>query len=228
MLTFVSVNEGVNNPIIYQFMKAVIYARVSSISDRQNTERQIEDLKAYASANCYKVEKVFSEKISGAKKNAEREVLLACLDYAKQNGIDIILVSELSRFGRAIWEVLETVKYCADNSINVFFQKEGLQILDEKGEVLPTMAIYISCLGFAAEMERKNIAFRLNSGRELAKQKGIKMGRKEGSIRSKEQKAEEYKQVIKELKRGTSIRKTAKLCDVSVSTVQRVKAEFNL
>lgn len=83
MLTFVSVNEGVNNPIIYQFMKAVIYARVSSISDRQNTERQIEDLKAYASANCYKVEKVFSEKISGAKKNAEREVLLACLDYAK-------------------------------------------------------------------------------------------------------------------------------------------------
>lgn len=63
MLTFVSVNEGVNNPIIYQFMKAVIYARVSSISDRQNTERQIEDLKAYASANCYKVEKVFSEKL---------------------------------------------------------------------------------------------------------------------------------------------------------------------
>lgn len=144
-------------------MKAVIYARVSSISDRQNTERQIEDLKAYASANCYKVEKVFSEKISGAKKNAEREVLLACLDYSKQNGIDIILVSELSRFGRAIWEVLETIKYCADNSINVFFQKEGLQILDEKGEVLPTMAIYISCLGFAAEMERKNIAFRLNA-----------------------------------------------------------------
>ena len=167
-------------------MKAVIYARVSSTTDRQNTERQIEDLKVYASTNGYEVEKVFSEKISGAKKNTEREVLLSCLDYAKQNGIDIILVSELSRFGRAIWEVLETVKYCADNRINVFFQKEGLQILDEKGEVLPTMAIYISCLGFAAEMERKNIAFRLNSGRELAKQKGIKRAKQvEGSARGR-------------------------------------------
>ena len=59
-------------------------------------------------------------------------------------------------------------------------------------------------------------------------EKGGKLGRKEGSIKSKEQKAEEYKQVIKELKRGTSVRKTAKLCDVSISTVQRIKAEFGL
>ena len=161
-------------------MKAVIYARVSSTTDRQNTERQIEDLKVYASTNGYEVEKVFSEKISGAKKNTEREVLLSCLDYAKQNGIDIILVSELSRFGRAIWEVLETVKYCADNRINVFFQKEGLQILDEKGEVLPTMAIYISCLGFAAEMERKNIAVFLTGG--IAVYKAANVGTRRADV----------------------------------------------
>lgn len=214
-------------------MKAIIYARVSSISDRQNTDRQIADLTAYASANGYEVVKVFSEKISGAKKNSEREVLLACLDYAKSNGIDIILVSELSRFGRAIWEVLETVKYCADNHINVFFQKEGLQILDEKGEVLPTMAIYISCLGFAAEMERKNIAFRLNSGRELAKERGVKMGRKEGSIKSKEQKENEYKKVISLLKKGLSVANIAAICKsegikASTSTIKRLKKEFNL
>jgi DNA invertase Pin-like site-specific DNA recombinase len=214
-------------------MKAIIYARVSSISDRQNTERQIEDLKVYASKNGYSVEKVFSEKISGAKKNSEREVLLSCLDFAKSNGIDIILVSELSRFGRAIWEVLETVKYCADNRINVFFQKEGLQILDEKGEVLPTMAIYISCLGFAAEMERKNIAFRLNSGRELAKQKGVKMGRKEGSVKSKEEKELQYKKVISLLKKGLSVANVAAICKsegikASTSTIKRIKKEFNL
>lgn len=62
----------------------------------------------------------------------------------------------------------------------------------------------------------------------LRNMQGGKLGRKEGSTKSTEQKAEEYRQVIKELKRGISVRKTAKLCDVSPSTVQRIKAEFNL
>lgn len=57
---------------------------------------------------------------------------------------------------------------------------------------------------------------------------GSKLGRKEGYRKPKEDKAEEYKQVIKYLKQGINIRKTAKLCDVSASTVQRVKAEFNI
>ena len=39
-------------------------------------------------------------------------------------------------------------------------------------------------------------------------------------------KAEEYAPVIRSLKKGKSIRDTAKLCDVSISTVQRVKREF--
>ena len=46
------------------------------------------------------------------------------------------------------------------------------------------MAIYISCLSFCAEKERENIAFRLAQGREMAIQKGVKMGRKVGSIKT--------------------------------------------
>lgn len=49
------------------------------------------------------------------------------------------------------------------------------------------------------------------------------MGRKTGSIKSIEQLESEYAQVVKMLKRGQSIRNTAKICGVSVSTVQRVK-----
>ena len=70
-------------------------------------------------------------------------------------------------------------------------------------------------------MERENIYFRLSSGRKRYIEKGGKLGRKIGSIKTMEQKAEEYKHVIKELKRGTSVRRTAKLCDVSHSTVER-------
>lgn len=54
------------------------------------------------------------------------------------------------------------------------------------------------------------------------------MGRKVGSIKSKEQKAEEYANVIRHLKKRQSIRNTATLCGVSVSSVQRIKKEFNL
>ena len=50
---------------------AVIYARVSSVGDRQSTDRQVADLQHFASLNGYKVTQVFTEHISGAKKNEE-------------------------------------------------------------------------------------------------------------------------------------------------------------
>ena len=193
-------------------MKAVIYTRTSSVTDRQNNDRQIVDLQAYAATYSIEVVEVFNEKISGAKKNSEREVLTACLEYAESNSIDLILCSELSRFGRAIWEVLESVKYCVDRHINVFFQKENLHILNDKGEVDSIMAIYISCLGFCAEKERENIKFRLNSGRKLAIEKGVKMGRKVGSVKPIEKKKEEYKDIIKCLKKGYSVANTLAIC----------------
>ncbi|MBU3808074.1 MAG: recombinase family protein, partial [Candidatus Phocaeicola faecipullorum] len=81
-------------------MKAVIYTRVSSTGDRQNTDRQVADLKAYAEYRQLEVTSIFEEKISGAKKNSERPVLVEALDYCEANSIDILLVSELSRLGR--------------------------------------------------------------------------------------------------------------------------------
>ena len=204
-----------------------IYARVSSIGDRQSTERQVKSLTALATSRGYEVKGIYEEHISGAKTNKERKVLTECLTDAKENRIDLILFSELSRCGRAIWEVLETIKFCADNGINIHFQKEGLTLFRD-GKVDSIMAIYISCLGFCAEKERENIYFRLSQGRELAKQKGVKMGRKVGSTKSREQKEQEYAKVIKSLKHGQSVRNTAKICGVSVSTVQRVKKEFDI
>lgn len=158
---------------------AIIYARVSSSGSqeqRQNTERQVKSLLQYAETCDIQVERIFEEHISGAKKNSERLGLQECLAYAKDNHISVILFSELSRAGRQIWEVLETVKYCVDNKIDMYFQKEGLRLFDGE-KVNGVMAIYISCLSFCAEKERENIAFRLNQGRQLAIEKGVKMGR---------------------------------------------------
>ena len=209
-------------------MKAAIYARVSSTTDRQNTERQVSDLKEYAAYSKMDVVKVFEEKISGAKKNAERPILQQALEYCKVEKVDMLLVSELSRLGRNSFEVLETIKELVDAKINLYMQKEKITLLDDNGEPSIFAPIMLATLSTCAQLERENIKFRLNSGRQQYIAKGGKLGRKEGSIKTKEQKKDEYGEVISLLKKGYSIRNVAKLCDVSNSTVQRLKKEFQL
>ena len=208
-------------------MKAVIYARVSSTNDRQSTERQVLDLKEYANRNNLTLSKVYEEHISGAKKNTERPILIDCLDYIKNNKVDILLVSELSRLGRNTFEVLSTVKDLIDNSINVYFQKEQMTLLDNNSKPSLFTPILIATLSTCAEMERENIQYRLNSGRRIYIEKGGELGRKKGSIKTKEQKAEQYKDALIYIKKGYSIKATAKLANISESTVQRLKKEFS-
>lgn len=208
---------------------ALIYARVSSsgtIENRQNTERQVTDLVEYATKSGLLVTQVFEEHISGAKKNGERAVLSECISYAISNRIDVVLFSELSRCGRAVWEVLETIKRLKDNNINAYFQKEGLSLFGVDGKENPYLAVMVSVLGVCAQLERENIYYRLSSGRKLAIEKGVKMGRRVGSVKSMEQKEAEYAKVIRSLRAGKSVRDTAAICSVSVSTVQRIKKEF--
>ncbi len=205
-----------------------IFARVSSVTDRQNTDRQVEDLTRYANYAKLQVVKTFQEKISGGKKNEERPILVECLDYCKTNNISTLLVSELSRIGRNAFEVLDTVKTLIDNKINLYLQKEQFLLLDEAGKPSTFAPIMLATLSTCAELERENIKFRLNSGRQQYIANGGKLGRRVNSVKTTEAKKEEYKQVISLLKKGTSIRNVAKLAGVGVSTVQRVKKEFEL
>ena len=206
--------------------RAVIYARVSSTGERQSTSRQVADLTNYASLNGIEVVEVYEEHISGAKRNEERAVLTECIDYAITNRVDVVLFSELSRCGRAVWEVLDTIRTLKDNGINAYFQKEGLSLFSADGKENPYLAVMVSVLGVCAQMERENITYRLNSGRAKYIAYGGRLGRKVGSVKSRDRKQEEYSKVIRSLRTGKSIRDTALICGVSVSTVQRVKKEF--
>lgn len=207
---------------------AVIYARVSSVGDRQNTDRQISDLLDYVEYQHYEISKIFEEHISGAKKNSERPVLQQAIEYCKSNGVSILLVSELSRLGRNAFEVLATVKDLIDSRINLYMQKEQLTLLDSEGKPTMFAPIMIATLSTCAQLERENIKFRLNSGRRLYIERGGKLGRRVGSIKTTEQKREEHKDIISYLKRGYSVRNVAKLTSKGISTVQRIKTEFSL
>lgn len=205
---------------------AAIYARVSSTTDRQSTERQVIDLTEYAHRSNLSLMQVFEEHISGAKRNEDRPVLIDCIQFCKDNHIGTLLVSELSRLGRNTFEVLTTVKDLIDCHINVFFQKEQMNLLDGNGKPSLFTPILIATLSTCAEMERENIQYRLNSGRRIYVERGGQLGRKKGSVKTREQKEEEYKETLAYLRKGYSIKATAKLTDTSESTVQRLKKEF--
>ena len=209
-------------------MKAIIYARVSSVGERQNTKRQVKDLMEYASYMKYDVLKVFEEHISGAKKNSERAVLQEAIDYCILNKVDILLSSELSRIGRSSFEVLETVKKLIDNKVNLYLQKEQMTLLDEKGEPSMFVPVTLACLSCSACLERENIQYRLNSGRRLYIERGGRLGRRVGSVKTREQKEQEYRDVLSYLRKGYKVKDTAKLTNKSEKTVSRLKKEFCL
>jgi len=204
----------------------VIYARVSSVNDRQDTTRQIEDLKRFANSQGIEVVNIFQEHISGAKRNEERQVLTECIQYCIANSVGYLLLSELSRLGRSTLQVLKSLDLLHGAKVSVYIQNIGLYTLQANGDINPIASIIVTILAEMANIERSGIVYRLNSGRANYIAKGGKLGRKVGSVKTEERMKEEYKEVIALLRKGYSIRNIAKLQNVGISTVQRVKNQF--
>ena len=200
---------------------AVIYARVSSSGDRQSTDRQVADLRAFAKREGFEVLEVFSENCSGARE--DRPELLRCVEYLKRGECSTLLVSEISRLGRSVKGVVNTIDELTRAKVNIYLQDINLYTLLPDGSENPLAKVILTVLALGAEIERKSIVGRLNSGRERAKEKGVKMGRPQGSMMSNQELLNKYPEVVKKLRKGRSIREIAKICDVSPSTVQRIK-----
>ena len=121
--------------------RAVIYARVSSENDRQDTTRQIKDLESFSTNNDMIIVKIYEEHISGAKKNEERQVLTDCLDYCTKQKVDYLLLSELSRLGRSTLQVLKSLEILHQSKVSVYIQNLGIYSLQPNGEVNPIASI---------------------------------------------------------------------------------------
>ena len=204
--------------------RAVIYARVSSVGERQSTERQVADLKRYAATSGMEVVAVYEEKASGAKR--DREQLAECLAFLDGGGAEHLLVTELSRLGRSLRQVLEVVDNLTERGVNICFQAQGLNtILDGKPD--PTVKAMVSMFGTFAELERTMIVDRLQSGREMAKEKGKRMGRPEGTGLTRKELLAKYPKVVKRLESGRTVREVAGECGLSTKTVQKVRNAMN-
>ena len=206
--------------------KAVIYARVSSTGDRQDTGRQIKDLENYAKSQNIRIVKIYEEHISGAKRIEDRQVLTECLEYCRKESVNYLLLSELSRLGRSTLQVLRSLEILHEAKVSVYIQNLRLYTLQTDGKVNPIASIMVTVLAEMANIERSNIQYRLNSGRANYIANGGILGRKRGSTKSEEKLREEYKETIALLKKGYSVRNVAKLQGIGISTVQRIKNQF--
>lgn len=199
--------------------KICIFARVST--SVQDYDRQVNELTALAQRNGWSVEAVFSEKISGAKKNSERKELSHMVDYVQAHHITKVAVTELSRLGRDTLQVLEVIEQFNRLGISLYIQNYGIETLTENGEVNPMSQFLITILAEVARMERKTIRERVESGYKNYRANGGKVGRKEGYRKSEADMREQYAEEIRLLRKGISLRNISKITGTSVNTIRK-------
>jgi DNA invertase Pin-like site-specific DNA recombinase len=192
----------------------------------QSHDRQISELKEFATGKNFQIVEIIIETASGAKKNSDREGIKQLINLAETRMINKVLIHEVSRLGRATSQVLDTLEKLHDCGVSVVVMNYNLETLNSDGSVNPMAQFLFTILTDIGRMERLTLIERVKSGLAEAKRKGKVLGRPKESLKAKSKMLSEYKQVVKYLKDGYTIRETAKLCDVGISTVQRVKKLF--
>lgn len=203
-------------------MKVVIFARVST--NLQDYNRQVNELNSIASSRGWEIQRVFAEKVSGAKKNTERTELKRMIEYIEENSLNKVVVTELSRLGRDTLQVLEVIELLNSKGISLFIANYNIETLTPEGKVNPMSQFLITILAEVARMERKTIKERMDSGYNNFRANGGKVGRKAGYKKSKADMLRQYAEEVKYIKKGISLRTISKLTGTSVNTISKCKA----
>lgn len=206
--------------------KVAILARVST--QGQDYERQVTELTDYCQRMNWEVVKVFTNKVSGAKLNAEREEISALVEYVKGHRLDRVVCLEISRLGRNTLEALKVIDYLNENGVSLHIKNYNLNTLGPDGKVNPVASLICTILLEIASMERLTIKERMASGRDqyiaTCRRDGIKMGRPASYRKSSETYKVQYAKEISLLKKGISLRNVTAITGTSVNTLRRVKA----
>ena len=206
--------------------KVVIYARVSTSA--QDYTRQITELRNYAWKQNYEIVKEFSEKISGAKKIEERAAIKELLDFVSQNKVEKVLVYECSRLSRRQLDFLSIVEQLTEARVSLYILQNGLETLLPDGRPNPIANL---CFGIIAEfnnLEKHLIRARCASGYEHYREKGGKVGRKEGYRKSEEDYRTTYDREITLLSKGNTLKDVRAITGTSINTLRKLKDKYCL
>ena len=155
-------------------------------------------------------------------KREKGSLIIALINQKK---ITKIIVPNISVLGRNQIDVLNTIDFFINNDISLFSQLERLETMDEYGRVKPDTILFLNLFKSLANMEYKNRIeshrFGIQQAKDLGRYKGVG-GRQLDSIEEFFDKPKNIN-ILRHLKRGESIRRTAKLVGASPGLVQKVK-----
>ena len=189
------------------------YIRVST--EKQKLDRQ-EELQTTT-------EKLYIDVVSGAIDFHKRDGGKLLLKDIDEGSIGYLSVSSIDRLGRNLFDILKVLELLNEKKVNLKVDNLGIESL-VRGKPNSAFKLIVSVLANIAEMERETMLERQRQGIAIAKAKGVYKGRVKGSKESDDEVLAKYKNVVKQLKKGQSLRNTAKICGVSLGTVQKVKS----
>ena len=205
--------------------KVVILARVST--DKQDYERQVNELTDFCRKMDWEVEKVFTNKVSGAKKNEEREEIQELISYVNSNQIRRVVCLEISRMGRNTLEALKVIQILNEHKVSLYVKNYNLETLDSEGRVNPVASLICTILLEVAAMERLTIKERMASGRdqyiEKCRREGIKMGRPSTYRKSIDEYKKQYQREFSLIRKGLSLANISAITGTSISTIQKLR-----
>ena len=113
----------------------------------QDYEYQYNTLKELCNKKGWEVIKVFANKISGAKKNEDRREIVELLDYVKNNQVDRVVATEISRVGSDTLEALKTIEILNEHKVNLHLANYNIETLLPSGEQNPISKLILTvCL----------------------------------------------------------------------------------
>jgi len=202
-------------------MEAIIWSRVSSNS--QDNQRQVLSLKQLSKEKGWTVKRVFEEKVSGTVKSTDRNEFNKLLEYLIQNGIKLVLISEISRIGRKVVDILTVVDTFHKRGIAIYVQQFNMTSM-ENGKENPMVMLLLQMMSIGAEMENNLRKARQNEGIQLAKIKHKYNGRRIGARTSPSALLNKYQNVSELIdKSDLSLRRIAGITGHSINTVQKIK-----
>ena len=206
--------------------KVVLLLRVST--NGQDYEYQHSTLKELADRKGWEIVKVFSNKISGAKPNEERQEIIDLIDYVKNNEVDMVLATEISRIGRCTLEALKTIEFLSENKVNLYLANYNIETLDANGNVNPIARLILTICLEISSYERNLLRYRMKAGYEdyLKKRKEdktLKLGRPSDYKKSEEQYREQYAKELSLLRKKISLRNIRAITGTSIGTLRKIR-----
>ena len=205
--------------------KVVLLLRVST--NTQDYEYQRSTLTDLCAKNGWEIVHTVENKVSGARRNEDRPEIVELLDYIRNNRVDLVAATEVSRVGRDTLEALKTIEILNENKVNLYFANYNIETLLPDGTVNPMARLVLTiCLEISA-YERNLIRYRMKAGYEdyLRKRKedpSLRLGR-QGYKKDEQEYRKDYAEELSLLRKGISLRNVQKLTGTSLGTLQKLK-----